>query len=156
MSTGRPRKTRKISDLLLGSKGVPANLYHHSLDLMVVQESIRRTLGPPLDKHFYLSSFNHGTILVYTDSPVWATKLRFKAATILEIARTIPGLEHLKTARIRVNPALTSRPGHGHEPPPLMSPASARLLGKVAENLDNSSKLRNSLLRLSQNKTIES
>lgn len=154
MSTDRACSPRKISDLIHRSKGVPANLYQHSLKLMVLQESIRQKLGSPLNNHFFLASISQDTVLIFTDSPVWATKLRFKTSTVLDIVRNISGQKHLKTVRIRINPSLTSQTSH--DTPLSMSPATACLLGNVAANINDSAKLRDALLRLSQNKPAKS
>jgi len=148
MSIDRFQLSRKIRDIILSNRGVPASLYQRSLHLIKLQESLRHKIGTPLGEHLYLANFSQDTIIIITDSPAWATKLRFKTTRILEIAKSITGQTSLKTVRIRIDPGLLA--DSGNEKPVAISPATSILLRKVAENI-NDTELQRSLVRLSQN-----
>jgi len=141
--------SRKIGDIILSNKGIPESLYKRSLELIKLQESIRLELGSPLSEHLYLANFCKDTIVIFTDSPAWAAKLRFKTNRIIEIARNQPKLQQLQTVRIRTSPMLLAETRKGDSVS--ISPAATRLLEEVAQNMDDP-ELRHSLLRLSQNK----
>jgi hypothetical protein len=148
MSIDRFQLSRKIRDIILSNRGVPASLYQRSLHLIKLQESLRHEIGTPLGEHLYLANFSQDTIIIITDSPAWATKLRFKIPGILEIAKNITGQTSLKTVRIRIDPGLIC--DNSNEKPVAISPATSELLRKVAENI-NDTELQRSLVRLSQN-----
>lgn len=150
MSIDRFQLSRKIRDIILSNRGVPASLYQRSLDLIKLQESLRHEIGTPLGEHLYLANFSQDSIIIFTDSPAWAAKLRFKTTRILEIAKNITGLTRLKTVRIRIDPGLIT--DRENEKPAAISFATSELLRKVADNI-NDTDLQRSLVRLSQNKS---
>jgi hypothetical protein len=146
-----PEKFRpnKIKDIALNNKDILANLYQHSLVILTVQNAIRQGIDPTLAPHVHVASLDSKTITVYTDNQGWATKLRFQTAEVLKIARHTCGYNQLESLRIRVSPTLLnpSKPAHTTIK---MSDTTARLLGKVADNIDDTA-LQAVLKKLSQN-----
>jgi hypothetical protein len=142
------RPSRRIGDIAFSNNDILADLYNRSLAMIELQDSIRHELGAPLNEHLYIANFSPETITVFTDSSAWAAKLRFHATEILAIARHKPGFVTLKTVHVRISPMLTSKTGI--ENPVALSPATAELLRRTAETI-NDTELRTSLLQLSLN-----
>jgi hypothetical protein len=140
--------SRKIGDIANSNNDILASLYKRSLAIIELQESIRLELGPPLNQHLYVANFSPDTIIIFTDSPAWASKLRFHTAGILGIAKNKLGFKDLETVRIRINPMLIT--ATRSEKAITMSPVTTQLLRRVAENI-NDTKLRTSLFQLSKN-----
>ena len=149
MATRRQRSTRSIGEIFLADDADPlANVYHRSLDLLALQASIRNELGPPLAGHLYVAGSDTVTLMVFTDSSVWAARLRFITARILAAANACTGAG-FKTLRVRISPLLKPEPAL--QTRISISPASSRLLERVAENIDDA-ELRASFLQLSRHR----
>ena len=149
MANDRNRPSRSVRELILDAPGNPlAEACHRSLDLLSLQAAIRAELGPPLDEHLFVAPSSPGTLLVFTDSPAWAARLRYLTARILAAANGRAGAG-FKTLRIRTHPSLRADPDPG--PGPAVPPAASRLLASVAEGIDDPA-LRAVLLRLSRRK----
>lgn len=110
MTQNRPRPFRKISDIALDTSDILAGLYRRSIDIIDLQDSIRKRLGSPLNAHLHVANFNTDTLIIFTDSAAWAAKLRFHTADILDIARNKAGLDNLKSVRVRISPHLSTSP----------------------------------------------
>ena len=123
------------------------NIYNHSLAIIKLQKALQNKLGSPLNDHFSVANYSHDTLIIFTDSPAWAARLRFQSVDILTFARTWPNLNNLQTIRIKVMP-LNEHPTQQGTATSISSP-TAKLLRTVAENI-NDAKLRASLLRLSK------
>jgi hypothetical protein len=143
---------RNIQDIAINNNDVLANLYKHSLAILKVQDSLRLQLGPALAPHLYVANLGPDTITIYTDSQAWATKLRFQTSEIIRTAKKTTGLNGLLSVRIKVSPALIHSPSIPERSDSLLlSPSTARLLAKVAENIDDPA-LQTAILKLCQNK----
>lgn len=141
-------RPRNIQDIAVNNKDVLANLYKHSLAILKIQESVRLAVGQPLAQHLYVANVSPDSIIIFTDSQAWATKLRFQTQQIIHIAKQITGFNDLKSVSIKVSPLLvtTTRPGNSKS----ISPSTTQLLKKVAENI-NDPALKTALLKLSRN-----
>ncbi len=146
MTNDKSRISRSFRDILLYNNDVLAHLFKHSLDIIQLGDAIKNRIGAPLNKHFCVANFSPETLVILADSAVWATRLRFRTAEILRIARNCPGLKDLQTVRIRVNPLPVE--DTNREEPAHMSPATSRLLKEVAENT-NDPDIKAALLKLS-------
>lgn len=150
MPIDKPRP-RNIQDIAVTNNDIFANIYKRSLAILKVQESVRLKLGPVLAGHLHVANMSTDTITIYTDSQAWATKLRFQTSEIINITRQATGLSGLISVRIKVSPALTAAVKPAPEKSVLMSPATSRLLAKVAASIDDPA-LQAAILKLSLNK----
>ena len=125
------------------------NLYSHSLDILKLQKIICDTLGQPLSNHLHLSNVNSDTLLLYTDSPTWAAKLRFSATEIIKIVNQFTNFNKVTTIRVKINPSLCIVTDSENRL--LISSSTAQHLENVAENI-NDYEIKSSLLKLAQNK----
>ncbi len=141
-------RPRNIKDIAVSNNDILANLYKHSLTILKIQESVRLALGPPLAQHLYVANISPDSIIIFTDSQAWATKLRFQTQEIINTAKKITGFNDLESVRIKVSPLLTTttRPGNSIS----ISPSTTQLLRTVAENI-NDTALQTALLKLSRN-----
>jgi hypothetical protein len=141
-------KIRNISNII-GTTNSLAHLYSRSLEIIKLQDAIRNSVGQPLSHHLYLADLYSDSLLLYTDSPAWAAKLRFSTSEILSIIKLIPGYQNVDTLRVKINPSLCK--DLPKESRLAISSSTAQHLEKIAENI-NDNELQASLLKLAQNR----
>jgi len=137
---------KKISELL-GSSSDLSSMLTHIGALRQLQKHLCSRLPPPLNQHITIANFHQQTLIVHTDSPTWAAKLRFKIPDILDIARNNRHLTDIQTVRIKVMPVEQTT---DRAPPAKISPQTAGILRQAAENTTDTA-LRSSLYNLSNN-----
>ena len=120
------------------------DLYSRSIKIIKLQTTIRNELDQPLSDHVYLAHINSEKITLFTDSPVWAAKLRFLTNKILTIIRKIPRYQKVASVTIKVNPSLHVTHTENNL---LISSLAAEHLTAVAESTSDAG-LRSSLLKL--------
>jgi hypothetical protein len=110
-----------------------------------INDAFLEILPVSLTGHAILGKLNPGEWLVYTDSPVWATRLRYGLSRLRRqlsdrLKMPVPVL------RIRVAPRNSPPPPPAHRQM-IISAQSARLLEGTARNVDDV-RLKAALLRL--------
>ena len=138
-----------IGNIALVGNNVFNTICNHSLAIIKLQDAIRKKLGSPLNKHLSIANYNHDCLVIITDSPAWAARLRFQSAEILTFTRTWLESNNLQTVRIKVAPLNEYQTKQVSAIS--ISSSTADLLRTVAENI-NDAELRVSLLRLSEHK----
>lgn len=117
-------------------------------------KALANYLGPPISYHCRLAAIFSDTVILYVDSPVWYSKLRFFAPDIVEFFRTHCGLTTTGKVSIHVDPFLFRHAALRQEVPNekylRMSPNVAKLLRSVAHATADPV-LREAWLRLSRN-----
>lgn len=123
-------------------------LLTHIEYLRTLENQLLDYLGPPLNKHCSLANHSDDTIILHTDSPTWAAKLRYNIPAILVFMQKNCQLKSLKKIHIKIIP-----PTYKIETSKIrrvtISAESADIVASVADTIfDN--KLRSSLLKLSK------
>jgi hypothetical protein len=138
-----------IKSLLENNSEILCALYTRASDISRLQDKLRKHFGDPLAPHFRVADFNKETLILHTDSPAWASRLRFRIPDILDFVQT-HGMKNLHSIRIKViqnanaPPEITKKPA--------ISDDTARLIHDTAESI-NDENLRRSLLRLGSRKS---
>lgn len=145
MQTSNPRH-RNIRDIALEDNDSLSQIYKHSLALLSVQEKVRSGLGPILGPHLFIASLTDKTMVIFTDNPIWTTRLRSRTPDILSLARLATKNSHLETVRIRVNPGLAETPAS--QTTVAGSREASRLLAEVAATISDEP-LKTVLMKLS-------
>lgn len=143
--------TKHFRELISDTNDSFSALYKKSLAILSIQNILRSTLGPALAQHMHVANLNPEYIVIFTENQSWATKLRFRIPEILKITRMHSGYKNLETVRVKVSPALiTTSSSDTSDTTSSLSPATTRLLVRVAENIDDDA-LQTALLKLSRN-----
>ncbi|MBT8420443.1 MAG: DUF721 domain-containing protein, partial [Gammaproteobacteria bacterium] len=66
--------------------------------------ALAKYLGPPASKHCRLATISLDTVVLYVDSPVWYSKLRFLGPDIVKFFQTHCGLTTTRKVSIHVDP----------------------------------------------------
>ena len=122
------------------------SLFKRASKLSTMQRKIRNELGPPLSEHLIVADYNNQSLILHTDSPAWAAKLRYNISNILDIARTNCDLSELRSVRIKV--VLSKNVITGAKRKIELSNQSKQLILNAAESISDP-RLRSVLLRLS-------
>jgi len=144
-----PMKSAVNINTILSQGPDISRLILHSYSLLRFQSIIRSKLNSPESEHIYLASVSEDTAILYTDSPAWASKLRFKTQQLIDIFRNIPNFPKIKTIRIKVSPTLYIE--QEENIPTNLTPKTSKFLEEIADNM-NDPELKSALLRLSKHK----
>ena len=92
---------RAISDVLSADAALTA-VREHARRLAALQHTLRQRLDTPLNQHVIVADFDAEKLVLHTDSPVWAAKLRFKIPDILQIIQKHGKISTLRAVRVKV------------------------------------------------------
>jgi hypothetical protein len=111
-------------------------------------QTIRARLTPPLDAHCLYATLEEGKLTLVTDSPAWASRLRFQAPELTANLGSIQG--EIAACQVRVQPlAVARRAPDVARPRARISPATASLLRQAGE-AQGDTELGRALCRLAQ------
>lgn len=118
--------------------------------LQQLTQALRDSLDTQLAAHVTVANLREQTAVITTDTPAWLTRLRYQAPVILDLLRTLPGLQKLQKVQFKIQPDSLSPP----PPPPRrasLSTTSAHLLKSAAFGTEDP-ELAEALYRLSRHK----
>lgn len=118
---------RPLQQLLTASgDGRLLSLYRESVRLAALQAVLRDYLGAPLADHLRLVRADPGAIVVETESPAWASRLRYQSSAILATLVRTAGLASRQVI-IRIS--------SGYATPPFKEPLGRTVPTVVAQQL---------------------
>ena len=122
--------------LLDSGAGPLGRLGRQAAQLSEATRILREYLDPPLADHTSVAAIREPNLMVVVDSPVWAARLRYQSAGILDHFVVALGSPHLTRLKILVRPPLHD-PGENARPPLRRARRpSSRLIRGVAEALE--------------------
>jgi hypothetical protein len=142
MKSLRPIKTT------FGQRGTLHAISSHARQLESLQRIIQACLNEPMCSHVQLANYRNSLLILQTDSPVWASKLRYLVPELIKQCQLHPSFQSLRDIRILVAP-FRAEAKPVKRPQPRLSAASRQLLESTAENITDP-ELKASLLRLSR------
>ena len=92
-------------------------------------------------------NFNSESLTIYTDSPAWASRLRFNIQNILHITQHKCGLPNIHSVRIQVS--IQKSESLTNTRKISLSAKSSQMIQNTAKSISNPT-LREALIRLSQ------
>ncbi|NIP25597.1 MAG: DUF721 domain-containing protein, partial [Gammaproteobacteria bacterium] len=135
-----------------GQKSQVADLVTTARKLRRLNRYILSVLDQPLTDHCQVARFERDLLVLSTDSPVWASRLRYYIPTLLhELKQNIPDLQGLKTIKITIAP-LSHEITQNIVSERKISDAAAGNINAMAESIENPA-LREALLRLARHHT---
>ena len=147
MSADRTHKPAMLNRLLTERGSTLASLFAHAQRLARIQSELHARLPAALASHVTVANADDATIVIHTDSPAWAARLRYQIPAILDIAREYCALASVQNIRIKVKiPAVVSDPPARE---PVLSDRARRALLQSAEATDDP-ELQASLRRLAR------
>lgn len=111
-------------------------------------QAIRARLLPPLDAHCLFATLEEGQLTLITDSPAWASRLRFQVPELMADLGSLEG--EIAACRVRIQPQTVARRGPEVERQRArISPATASLIRQAGE-VQGDTELGRALRRLAQ------
>lgn len=101
----RPAKQPQLlGSYLTDGKSHLSSLCQHVDFLAGLEKKLRGQLPEALQSHCKIANYSNETLVLHTDSAVWAARLRYCTPGILRFMQADCGLTALKTVRIKVKP----------------------------------------------------
>ena len=147
MATSRSHSPKTVQSLLSHSDGTLAHLFAQAGELSRINRLLTTVLSQALAPHVRACAIHADTLVLQTDSPVWATRLRLEQQRLLAEIRAVDGLAAINALRITVTVPLT--PQVRQTPGLRLSATAASTLAQCAESQTDPA-LRAALLRLSR------
>jgi hypothetical protein len=97
-----PDSPKSINDIIRARSRTLSSLYEHVASILSCQGKLRSELGLPLAEHLVVADISRETLTLHTDSPAWASRLRYNIQNILKIARCNCDPGGFKSVRIKV------------------------------------------------------
>ena len=138
-----------VNELFTDSSDKLSSLYTHALALIRLQDNLKANLSAPLNEHVTVANYDNKTLIIQTDTPAWAAKLRFKIPDLLSVLRENCGLTDLKTIRIKISVPENKRTVS--EKHLVLSNQSSDIIRNMANTITDPD-LRQTLLKISENK----
>jgi hypothetical protein len=127
-------------------------LLRHAHELLRLEDDIGALLAPSIRPHCRAAGYRDGQLILMTDSPAWATRLRYQVPALLAgLRRRAPALG-LREILVKVSP-FTQPVEAATAPGPAMSAGSAALLQDVANGIGDP-RIRAAMLRLAGRQRI--
>ena len=82
-----------------------ARLTRHAKRLQRATEVLHACLGAPANAHCVVANVRDDVMVIHTDSPAWASKLRFQVGTLQRQFKQQEGFTALRTIHIKAFPA---------------------------------------------------
>ncbi|MCK5718305.1 MAG: DUF721 domain-containing protein [Thiomargarita sp.] len=89
---------------MINPTGFLSHLLHHCDMLKQLNKIVKASLPVPLNQHCHVANFRNNILIIYSDSPLWANRLRFMTPELvsqLRQNRVSPTIEHIE---IKVRP----------------------------------------------------
>jgi hypothetical protein len=140
-------QNRNIGSIISNDSTI-SKLYKQSLEHINLQKTIINQLDPSIRDHIYISGTIKNTLVIFSDSPAWASKIRYSTAKIINTLNQHPHFKCIKTIRIKIDPSLNKQTTTSKKS--VLSKATSRHLVQVASDIHDNA-LKHSLLKLAQN-----
>ncbi len=144
-----PPTMHKLNDVL-NKRAHLRKLGQRLAEYAELLERVRSCLTPPLDQQVRGAVMHNGYLTLFTESPVWASRLRYMAP---QLQRSLMAQEILATRiQVRITPESTTPKQDRGRRAEAMSEQSSESLRLTAESLTDRD-LKQALLRLSRHMT---
>jgi hypothetical protein len=140
--------TKPVAKILSRRNSALSSLFERAQYLQQLTQALRDSLDTQLAEHVTVANLREQTAVITTDTPAWLTQLRYQAPAILQLLKTLPGLEGLQKVQFKIQPA-SHIPPSGPSRRANLSTASAQLLKSAATSTEDD-ELAEALYRLSR------
>ena len=112
---------------------------------------LRNELPPEVDGHFSVANIRDRTLVIMSDSPVWATRLRQLGPQIVNILQNNgkKNLLHIQVFSRPPSSAVARQPEPPQQPARSLSPQSTELINQTASYIEDEN-LREAMLKLAK------
>ena len=144
----RTGNLQSLARLLQKQPGELKALLSHAARLESLSRQIGAWLPEPLAEHAWVANVDSQRLVLQTDSPAWATRLRYLASPLLAYLKQQPDLAGLLNVQVRIWPAASGTADRRGRRPQFSRLASESL--RAAAEGHSDAELRDALIRLAE------
>jgi len=138
------KKPKSVKQILGSQTSGLKELLHYCQQLSALNIQLSNLLPPPLSLHCTAVGVKQQTLILVTDSPVWATRLRLQSLDLIKALKEF----QLKSVIVNIQPRQKT-PEFPPRARPKMSSDTSNLLNNIAETTGDL-KLKQALQRLAR------
>jgi len=101
---GQAMSSKPVAKILSRRNSALNSLLERAQYLQQLTQALRDSLDGHLAAHVTVANLREQTIVITTDTPAWLTQLRYQAPTILDLLKTLPGLQKLQKVQFKIQP----------------------------------------------------
>ncbi len=91
-----------VKRIMTNPSGSLCLILKHSQSIQKIDEIFRASLPCPLEQHCYVANLRDKILIIHTDSPLWATRLRYLTPEILRNWHNNPTMPIIERLKIRI------------------------------------------------------
>ena len=95
---------KSFSQLMANSSGLLCHLSKHSHKLKQLDNKIKASLPTPLNQHCHVANLRENTLVIHTDSALWATRLRYMVSSLIQQWQQDVSMPLIEQVDVRVRP----------------------------------------------------
>lgn len=99
---------KSMRQLIANPSSILYRLLQHSQTLEQLDKWLQASLPIPLQQHCYIANLRNNTLVVHTDSSLWATRLRYLIPELLYRWQQEKSMPTIDKIEIRIRPLGTS------------------------------------------------
>lgn len=99
---------KSMRQLIANPSSILYRLLQHSQTLEQLDNWLQASLPIPLQPHCYIANLRNNTLVVHTDSSLWATRLRYLTPELLYRWQQEKSMPTIDKIEIRIRPLCTS------------------------------------------------
>jgi len=99
---------KSMRQLIANPSSILYRLLQHSQTLEQLDNRLQASLPIPLQQHCYIANLRNNTLVVHTDSSLWATRLRYLTPELLYRWQQEKSMPTIDKIEIRIRPLGTS------------------------------------------------
>ncbi|MDM8557642.1 DUF721 domain-containing protein [Candidatus Marithioploca araucensis] len=100
---------KSFSQLMARPTGILCRLLQHCQTIKQLNKIFRISLSAPLSQHCYVANLRDKTLVIHTDTSLWATRLRYMIPELLCKWQQDMSMPTIDQVEVRVRPALESK-----------------------------------------------
>ena len=98
---------KSLASILSGQSSHLQRLVEATNQLKRLNQLFNAIVKPPLSEHCEIANIRNNQLVIFIDSPVWGTRLRYQQASLLEALHQESAFADIQGLEIKVRPRLS-------------------------------------------------
>ncbi len=97
---------KSVTSIITNKSSWLYQLSHHCKILKSINKGFNKSLPPPLSQHCHVANWREKTLIVHTDSSLWATRLRYMTPFLIAKWQKELSMPTINKIIVKVRPTL--------------------------------------------------
>ncbi|MBE9562705.1 MAG: DUF721 domain-containing protein [Proteobacteria bacterium] len=97
---------KSITCIMANKSSLLHHLSQHCQLLKSINKNLKKSLPPPLSQHCHIANWREKTLIVHTDSSLWATRLRYMTPFLIAKWQKELSMPTINKIIVQVRPTL--------------------------------------------------